>query len=96
MYGGYSAGPCVLGPTIRCFEITDDPLIVPAVYGDEPVWTGMGIIDFVVVPHVGSPDHAVSALLTQFAADYGSAGVPYLGLRDGEVLVIDGADFTVI
>jgi dipeptidase E len=94
--GGYSAGPCVLGPTIRGFEVTDDPLIVPAVYGDEPIWTGMSVIDFVVVPHVGSPEHAVSALLTQLAADYRAVGVAHRGLRDREVFVIDGADCTVI
>jgi dipeptidase E len=96
VYGGYSAGPCVLGPTIRGFEVTDDPLVVPAVYGDEPIWTGMSIVDFVVVPHVGSPSHAVSARLTQLAADYRATGVPHRGLRDGEVLVIDGADCAMI
>jgi hypothetical protein len=65
-----AGGPCVLGPTIRGFEATDDPSIVPTIYGDEPIWTGMDIIDFVVVPHVGSPEHPVSALLTQLAANY--------------------------
>jgi dipeptidase E len=30
-YGGYSAGPCLLGPTIRGFERTDDPGIVERV-----------------------------------------------------------------
>jgi dipeptidase E len=32
VYGGYSAGPCVLGPTLRSFEIADDPNAVPAIY----------------------------------------------------------------
>jgi Peptidase family S51 len=81
VYGGYSAGPCVLGPTIRGFEVTDDPVVVPAVYGDEPIWTGMSFVDFVVVPLVGSPERAVSARLTQLAADYRAAGVPHRGLR---------------
>jgi dipeptidase E len=95
VYGGYSAGPCVLGPTIRGFEVTDDPSIVPTVYGDEPIWTGMDIIDFVIVPHVGSPEHPVSALLTQLAADYRAAGIPHRGLHDGEVLVINGTNYTI-
>jgi dipeptidase E len=51
-YGGYSAGPCVLGPTIRGFERTDDPSIVERVYGQPPIWVGLGVIPYVVVPHV--------------------------------------------
>ncbi|TML85708.1 MAG: peptidase [Actinobacteria bacterium] len=95
VYAGYSAGPCVLGPTIRGFERTDDPWIVQSIYGGEPLWTGMGILDFVVVPHVDSPEHPASAALSRLAAAYEADGVPYRALRDGEVLVIDGPDCSV-
>jgi dipeptidase E len=95
VYAGYSAGPCVLGPTIRGFERTDDPSIVQSVYGAEALWAGMGVLDFVVVPHVDSPEHPESASLSRLAADYEADGVPHRGLRDGEVLIIDGDDCSV-
>jgi dipeptidase E len=95
VYGGYSAGACVLGPTIRGFERTDDPLVVQSIYGDEPIWTGMDIVDFVFVPHVDSPEHPASAALGRLAVDYESTGVQHRRLRDGQVLVIDGADCSV-
>ena len=95
VYGGYSAGACVLGPTIRGFEATDDPSVVTEVYGADPTWTGMGIVDVVVVPHVDSPDHPESERLSDLAATLRATAVRHQPLRDGEVLVIDGETVTV-
>jgi dipeptidase E len=95
VYGGYSAGPCVLGPTIRGFAATDDPTVVTEVYGADPMWTGMGIVYFVVVPHVDSPGHPESARLSDLAATFRANGVRHQSLRDGEVLIIDGENVAV-
>lgn len=95
VYGGYSASPCVLGPTISGFETTDDPSVVTDVYGADPLWTGMGIVDFVVVPHVDSPDHPESERLSDLAATFRATGVRHQPLRDGEVVIIDGDNVTV-
>ena len=39
LYGGYSAGVCVLGTTLKGIHLTDDPQLKP--YGEEyeTVWT---------------------------------------------------------
>jgi dipeptidase E len=90
VYSGYSAGPCVLAPTLRGLEIVDNPAVVEELYGDQPIWEGLGLIDYSIVPHVDSPDHPESAGLGLVAQHYRRLGVLHTTLRDGEVLVIDG------
>ena len=51
VYGGFSAGAVVAGPSLRGFEIMDDPLEFPAGYAPTPVWEGLGLVDFSIVPH---------------------------------------------
>jgi dipeptidase E len=90
VYSGYSAGPCVLAPTLRSLESVDSPAVVKELYGDQPIWDGLGVIDYSIVPHVDSPDHPESAALGLVAQQYQRLGVPHTALRDGEVLIIDG------
>ena len=90
VYAGYSAGPCVLGPTIEVFAATDDPDEVQRTYGDEPISAGLGVLDFVVVPHVESPGHPATAALTAIADDCERSGTPVVRLRDGQVLTVHG------
>jgi dipeptidase E len=37
VYAGYSAGPCVLSPSLRGLELVDDPGAVTLIYGSPPV-----------------------------------------------------------
>jgi dipeptidase E len=90
VYSGYSAGPCVLAPSLRGLETVDSPHAVAEVYGDQPIWDGLGLLDYAIVPHVDSPDHPESQGLELVAARYRATGVPHRTLRDGEVLLIDG------
>jgi hypothetical protein len=60
VYSGYSAGPCVLAPSLRGLETVDNPDVVPEVYGDKPIWDGLGVLNYAIVPHVNSPDHPES------------------------------------
>ena len=89
VYAGYSAGPCVLGPSLRGLELVDEPEAVEATYGGVPVWDGLGVLDFAIVPHVDSPDHPESERCNALAEHFRAEGVPHRTLRDGEVLVID-------
>src|SRR5919201_486313 len=89
VYAGYSAGPCVLGPTLRGFEDVDDPAAVEAVHGAPPVWEGLGVLDYVIVPHVDSPGHPETERCEALAERYRIEGVPHRTLRDGEAIVID-------
>ena len=95
VYAGYSAGPCVLAPSLRGLEAVDDPDAVPATYGGPPVWDGLAVLDHAVVPHVDSPGHAESPACTALAERYRAQGVLHVCLRDGQVLVVDGGSRTV-
>jgi dipeptidase E len=89
VYAGYSAGACVLAPSLRGLDYCDDPDVVPDIYGDPVGWEGLGILDHAVVPHVDSPGHPETEALGVVAANYRAHGTPHITLRDGQVLVID-------
>jgi dipeptidase E len=82
VYAGYSAGCCVLAPSLRGLELVDDPTVV-----DDPRWDGLGLLEYSILPHYQS-DHPESAAVELVAAQYRERGVPYRPLRDGEVVVI--------
>lgn len=87
-YGGYSAGACVLAPTLRGIELVDDPHVVPP--GADPTvpWDGVGLLDVWIVPHVDSL-HPESAAMDAVVARYRADGTPHVVLRDGEVLLVE-------
>jgi dipeptidase E len=86
VYAGYSAGPCVLTPSLRGLELCDE---AEAVDG-EIIWDGLGLLDHAIVPHLDSPGHPETELLEKVAELYERTGVPHLKLRDGQALVING------
>ncbi|GAA1613889.1 MULTISPECIES: Type 1 glutamine amidotransferase-like domain-containing protein [Kribbella] len=86
VYAGYSAGPCVLAPSLRGLELCDDTSAV----GGDPIWDGLGVLDHAIVPHLDSPGHPETGLLAAVAETYRRTGVPYLGMRDGQALVVAG------
>jgi dipeptidase E len=48
------------------------------------------VLDEAIVPHLNSPGHPETELVQQVADLYDRTGVPYLPLRDGQALVVDG------
>jgi dipeptidase E len=95
-YGGYSAGGCVLAPSLRGLEACDDPAAVQHAYGRPVVWDGLGLLPYAFVPHVDSPGHPESQVLGEVAERYRADGTPYLALRDGQALVVDGEQSEVV
>ncbi|MER5891091.1 Type 1 glutamine amidotransferase-like domain-containing protein [Streptomyces sp. NPDC001941] len=90
VYAGYSAGSCVLAPSLRGLELCDPPQDVTRTWGDEPVWDGLGVLDHAFVPHVDSPGHHETEACGRVVEHYRADGTPYRALRDGQVLVVDG------
>lgn len=86
VYGGYSAGICILAPDLHGIELADEPTVV--VYPDAPVlWDGLGIVPYSFLPHYQS-DHEESALVDtclQYCIDH---KIPFKALRDDEVLLL--------
>ncbi len=90
VYAGYSAGPCVLAPSLRGLELCDDASEVTRLHGAEPVWDGLGVLDHAFVPHLDSPGHPETEAMGVVAELYRTTGVPHVALRDGQALVVDG------
>ncbi len=87
VYGGYSGGIAVLGPSLEGVELVSDPVTVPAGYEQETPWEGLGILPFAVAPHYKS-GHPSSPGIDRLVELFEARKVPYRTLRDGEALIV--------
>lgn len=86
VYAGYSAGVCVLSPTLHGLELVDDPNFIPERYNSEIVWEGLNIIDYSFAPHYQS-DHPESENVNKEVEYFIKHKIPFKTLRDGEVII---------
>jgi len=91
VYAGYSAGASLLTPSLRGIELIDDPHAAPPGYHPEIIWDALGVLPYSVLPHYKS-DHPESPLVDQSLDYMISDHIPFIALRDGEALVINGTD----
>lgn len=97
VYAGYSAGPCVLAPSLRGLELVDPVEDVARVWpGADLVWEGLGVLDRAFVPHWSTPGHPETELIDDVVARYDTDGTPYWKLRDGQVLLVEGDSSAVV
>ncbi len=88
VYAGYSAGPCSLAPSLKGFEIVDDLSQVKNAYPNENIiWDGLGLVDFVFVPHYKS-DHPESAAIDKEIEYLENNDIDYKPFKDGEVYIL--------
>ncbi len=88
VYAGYSAGVCVLSPSLEGLETVDQPNTIPEGYKPQVIWEGVGLIDFAFAPHYMS-DHPESAAVNDEVKYYETKGIKYKALHDGEVIIMD-------
>lgn len=88
IYGGYSAGVCVLAPSLIGVDLVDDPDIVPAGYESEVIWDGLGLIDYTIVPHYKS-DYSKSAMVDDVVELLERSNYPFKTLQDGQAILIN-------
>lgn len=86
VYGGYSAGVCVLSPELKGLEIVDNSNLTPEGYKEGVVWTGLGLIDFAFAPHYMS-NHPEAEAVSRLVEYYKEKGIEYRALKDGEVII---------
>lgn len=87
IYSGYSAGICVLGPTLKGIATVDDPTQKP--YGDyETIWEGLNILDYLILPHYQS-NHPESVYVDKEVEFCKNKNIPFKTLSDGEVIIIE-------
>ncbi len=84
LYAGYSAGICVLGPSLYGLDIVDKP-INP--YNEEEVlYGGLNILDFMPIPHYKS-NHPESKLIDEEVKFLKENKIKYKTLQDGDVII---------
>ena len=93
-YAGYSAGACVLTPSLRGLETLDDPGEVLPTCGVDPIWDGLGLVHKPIVPHWRSP-MSDSDEIDVVVADFRSRGVDIWALTDEQAVVVDGESIVV-
>jgi dipeptidase E len=87
VYAGYSAGVCILAPSLVGLETVDDPNILAEGYKEGVIWDGLGLIDFAFAPHYRS-DHPESEAVEKEVEYYQTHQIKYRALKDGEVIII--------
>ncbi|HEY3875052.1 MAG TPA: Type 1 glutamine amidotransferase-like domain-containing protein [Candidatus Kapabacteria bacterium] len=87
LYGGFSAGGCVLGPTLKCLQIVDEPNVNPY-NSSAPIWEGLSILDYTLLPHYRS-DHPESEAIEKEVEYCHVHSIPFKTLRDGEVVITE-------
>jgi dipeptidase E len=88
VYAGYSAGACVMTPTLRGLDIEDPIDDVLPTCGIEPLWTGLGLVDHAIVPHWGSPELGHTG--SKVVAELRKQQQPFWTLRDDQAVIVDG------
>lgn len=88
VYVGYSAGICILSPTLHGLELVDNPKVVPQGNNPEIIWEGLNIVDFSFAPHYLS-DHPESAMVEKEVEYFIKHKMPFKTLHDGEVILMD-------
>jgi dipeptidase E len=86
LYAGYSAGACVLCPSLEGIHLADQPESEGEGYSGEVLWSGLGLIDYYFVPHFRC-DHPESPAMEDVVAFYEMKGLPYRTLADGQVII---------
>jgi dipeptidase E len=88
VYAGWSAGACVAGDSLRAIGLMDDPGVsAPGYDPAEPIWDGLGLVPFTIIPHYRSehPEAPAAQKAAEFAL---SNGIDYRTLSDGDVLLL--------
>jgi dipeptidase E len=87
-YGGYSAGACVMTPTLEGLHLADDPASNPDGYVGQTIWEGLALYPFCIAPHFRS-DHPETKLIDQSVEYFIEKKIPFVALRDGEAISFD-------
>lgn len=83
LYIGYSAGICVLSPSLIGLDIVDKKINI--YNSDEIIEEGVGLIDYSIAPHYKS-NHPERALIDNLVTFFENNKIEYKTLKDGEVI----------
>jgi dipeptidase E len=88
LYGGYSAGICILSPTLHGIEFMDDCTQRPYGKNSRIIWKGLDILDYYIVPHYKSGIEEQAKLADKAIKYFIKKKLHFKTLRDGDVIII--------
>ncbi|PWQ93479.1 Type 1 glutamine amidotransferase-like domain-containing protein [Leucothrix arctica] len=88
VYGGYSAGCCVLSKSLKSYQYASDANDTPYSGISTANWDGLGLINFAFMPHFQS-DHSESEAIDKEIAYCNANGISYKPVKDGDVLIYE-------
>lgn len=88
LYGGYSAGICVLSKSLESIDMVDEPNNFPYKEINQPIYEGLGVFDYSFMPHYDS-DHFESEAIGKEIQRCIDNKWLFKALRDGEVIIIE-------
>jgi dipeptidase E len=91
VYGGYSAGACVVGPDLDGCHLIDEPDAVADGYSADVRPHALGWVPWRIVPHWRS-EHEESPLAELAVAHLLEAGLPFQTLRDGQAFIVNDGE----
>ncbi|MCR5832886.1 MAG: Type 1 glutamine amidotransferase-like domain-containing protein [Candidatus Saccharibacteria bacterium] len=88
VYGGNSAGAMLAADTLKYYGHDHlMPEAVPEIYGVDPIYSGLGLIDQYIIAHADIPDHAEATKLYKERIE--KAGLKALLLNQRAAVVVD-------
>ncbi|NER15109.1 type 1 glutamine amidotransferase-like domain-containing protein [Leptobacterium flavescens] len=88
LYGGYSAGICILSDSLKSIDIVDDPNNFPYKGINKPIYEGLGVFNYSFMPHYDS-DHFESEAIGKEIQRCIDNKWLFKALRDGEVIIVE-------
>lgn len=86
VYAGYSAGVCVLAPSLKGYELVDNPQKVPEGYKSDVEWQGVGLLSWAFAPHYKS-NHPESESVSLLVEHFKKADIEHKAVSDGDVII---------
>ncbi|MCD8529236.1 MAG: peptidase E [Chitinophagales bacterium] len=88
LWGGYSAGICILQTSLKTIENVDDPFNFPYKGIDKPIYEGLKHFPFSFMPHYDS-DHFESEEIGKEIQRCIANKDLFIALRDGDVIIYE-------
>lgn len=90
IYAGASAGAVLVCPTIEPMKYLDDP----SKASNLKSFTGLGLVDFVILPHYGNKKYAEEYEKT--IKEFSNKNYEFLKLTDNQAVVVKGNKYNII
>jgi dipeptidase E len=95
VYAGWSAGICVLAPSLRGLELCDPTSDLADGYNFAIIWEGLGVLDSTLIPHCYS-DHPEATLVEKIVQYCKARNIDYRAMCDGDVMILEGDEMSLL